>query len=70
MEWCGTYAHPQDYTLLNKATFKISSLITMDPSRKTIVNNKVFKKYFGCSLSQLASCWEGLDITCKMVGHD
>ena len=32
---------------LNKVTFKISSLITMDPCKKTIVNNKVFKKYFG-----------------------
>ena len=36
---------------LNKATFKNSSLITMDPSRKTIVNTKVLKKYLAVVLA-------------------
>ena len=42
--WSGPglmHTHPTSQ-FLNKVTFKSSSLITMDPSRKTIVNNKVF----------------------------
>ena len=55
-----TFLYASDMTqLLDNSRFKISSLVTMQTGRKTIMHEKIVIKDSCCSLDSLISSWNG-----------
>lgn len=55
--------------LLHDFTLKISTLVTEDVNRKTIVYNEMVDESSSSSLGTLVGTWVSLSITCEMICH-